>query len=820
MVDLPGGEGANEGFWRFQIRDKYGRWIQMGGAVTFTTDHPNFGRISGTGTFAGGSRPGFALIKVTNHQSLKDGSYEVPSADFEAVKAIIPKNAPGLIEAKKLDAADGVVANPAAPTVPVAKKELTKEERDTLLWFTDDGYAVVSKKLRRGQDISEEDQKRVDTILSLIESSETTEDRTIYRGKASPQSSRAIQINKLEVGDVIVDPGVGSASPKEKVAKKFAEFYEYDPNVKIRYVLAINVPKGSKAYDIPENAHSYDRSEAETLLPPNTAMKVSSIEERDGIKYITADLVDSAAYTNEPAEVSDTTGTKDLTGFKKLSAQKGSNPGGLYQDPATGEKFYVKFEDPIRVDNEVLASKLYEKTGINAIKVEKGSMDGKTISYSKWEDGTSADLLDRLQNDPDMAQKLKEGFAVDAWLANWDVVGLEYDNLLFDADGNDLRVDPGGALLYRAQGARKGDAFGDVVGELETFQEGGKTTSRIYGNMTQLDRVMSARKLLDISEADIDEMVDATISDAADNELLKTRLKNRRSYILTKYGLDGKAPAKPSEETSSSGGWNSSDGVEAKGGSTILDSNLTSEFISYDGLEAPVSAMDAEMFTRDQRVAIKGYTGTDYSYINKLLRTGEASDTLRVHLEKEVVDLDSAMEENGILESPARVFRGLIGHAPGTSGFNGTDWAEIMGNLQVGDIFSDEGYMSTSNNPSVAHDLFGPGSGATGSASTKYSPSNEQILSSNASVFFSIDLPVGTRALGIPDEFSTSNREKEVLLARGTQLRVKAIRRIRQDRTDKEAYNYYVDAEAIPQDEVGVIDVVDKTAEERKNEAK
>jgi hypothetical protein len=804
-------DGANEGFWRFQIRDKYGRWIQMGGAVTFTTDHPNFGRISGTGLFEGGSRPDYAMIRVKNHASLEDGVYEVAAGDMEAVKAIIPENAPGLIEAKKLDAADGVSANPVAksPTEAVSNKELTDKERQALMWFTDDGYAAASNKLRRKKDISEDDQASLDTVLDLIESSKATEDRVIYRGIAA-RAGEDNRYKHLEVGDVFIDPGIGSASPKQKVAETFANFYEYDPDIKARVVFVINVPKGKSAFDIPEDAHTYSRSEPETLLPPETSIKVTGIEERDGIKYITGDIVET------PIEASQ---NKDLTGFTKIGAQKGSNPGGLYQDPATGEKFYVKFEDAIRVDNEVLASKLYEKTGINAIKVEKGSMDGKTISYSKWEDGATADLLAKLDNDPDMVQKLKEGFAVDAWLANWDVVGLEYDNLIFDADGNDLRVDPGGALLYRAQGARKGDAFGDTVGELETFQEGGKTTSRIYGNMTQLDRVMSARRLLDVSEADIDEMVDATISDAEDSELLKTRLKNRRSYILTTYGLDGKAPAKPSEEVATSDEWISADGLEAKGESSVLDSNLTGELISYEGLEQPVSAMDAEMFTRDQRVAIKGYTGTDYSYINKLLRTGEASDTLRVHLEKEVVDLDSAMEENGILESPARVFRGLIGHAPGTSGFNGTDWAEIMKNLEVGDVFSDEGYMSTSNDPSVAHDLFGPGSGATGSISTKYSPSNEQNMSSNASVFFSIDLPAGTKALGIPDEFSTSNREKEVLLARGTQLRVKGIRRVRQDRDDIEAYNYYVDAEAIPQDQVGVIDVVDKTAEQRKNEA-
>lgn len=1036
-------DGANEGFWRFQIRDKYGRWVQMGGAVTFSTDHPNFGRISGTGLFEGGSRPGFAMIRVKNHATLEDGVYEVSSDDLESVKAIIPENAPGLVEAKKLDAADGISANPLAPitleslpeatpskagensyftefegtmldseeakrgtrmyvsqgyklmnrllrenpegsveefieaasskdfldpaiaagfdpdyvasagsriadldyaisnttlkndttlyrgmtakpdryqellnmepgdefqdfgyvststlegsaanflrpvyndqdnrkpilfrieagagsnalrpvegmgpeseivlprgtkikiisksqrdgvlvidakvvstetestppeapaipeATPTARQnneKLTEEQLESLEWYTDTGFEVVANKLRKDLEVPDYYQAEIDTLIALVNSKQTIQDRVIYRGKATTDPVRAEELNNLEVGDILFDPGIASYSPNEDTADWFAKLSADNPKVGARAVFILDLPAGSTAFDIPREINP---KEPEVLLPPNTSIEVTGIEERAGIRYISAKIVPNA----EPMAPVEESGVKDLSGFTQLSTQKGSNPGGLYQDPATGEKFYVKFEDAIRVDNEVLASRLYEKTGINAVKVEKGSMDGKTISYSKWEDGTTEDLLDKLENDPDMTRKLKEGFAVDAWLANWDVVGLVYDNLIFDAEGNDLRVDPGGALLYRAQGARKGDAFGDVVGELETFQEGGKTTSRIYGNMTQLDRVMSARKLLDISDADIDEMVDATISDAADNELLKTRLKNRRSYILTAYGLDGKAPAKPSEEIDS---WAARSAlVEGIGESSILDASLAGTFFTYDGLSSPVSSMDAEMFTRDQRVSLKGYTGVDYKYINTLLRTGEATDSLRVHLEKEIADIDSAIDENGVLEEPARVFRGIIGYAPGTSGFNGTDWSEVMKNLKVGDVFTDDAYMSTTNNPSIAYEDFGAGSGYSESTDTKYKLSSQAIQTSNATVFLSIDLPAGSKALGIPDEFSTSNHEQEVLLPRGTKLEVKAIRRVKQRRFDAEVYNYFVDVEAVPQDEVGVIDVVNESAEER-----
>ena len=49
-------------------------------------------------------------------------------------------------------------------------------------------------------------------------------------------------------------------------------------------------------------------------------------------------------------------------------------------------------------------------------------------------------------------------FAVHAWLANWDAVGIDGSNV-GTTGGKPVNLDLGGSLLYRAQGQPKGDKF-------------------------------------------------------------------------------------------------------------------------------------------------------------------------------------------------------------------------------------------------------------------------------------------------------------------------------------------------------------------------
>jgi len=218
----------------------------------------------------------------------------------------------------------------------------------------------------------------------------------------------------------------------------------------------------------------------------------------------------------------------DTSKWKKIGSQKGSNPGGVYQAP-DGKKYYVKFYDDVdQVNNEVVANRLYREAGLETTKVHHGYADGKFAVVSEWEEGVS-----KLDVDVFKVAGATDGFATDAWLANWDVYGLDADNLL-QLGGKPLRVDAGGALLFRAQGAAKGSAFGDIVGEIESLRSSNSTALKLYGDLSDAQIATSISRVEAITDEAIDDLVDKYWrggNTSLRNEL-KLKLKTRRNNLL------------------------------------------------------------------------------------------------------------------------------------------------------------------------------------------------------------------------------------------------------------------------------------------------
>lgn len=217
--------------------------------------------------------------------------------------------------------------------------------------------------------------------------------------------------------------------------------------------------------------------------------------------------------------------------WKQIGPQGGSNPGGKFIDP-DGVEWYCKFPgDENMAKSEVLAAKLYAAAGISAQDAKLVTKDGKIGIASKWADvskGSPAQLA--------KAKGAKAGFAVDAWLANHDVVGLEFDNLQLDANGNAMRVDAGGSLEYRAQGAKK--EFGDTVTEIDTLRDksiNGKSAA-VFGKMTKADITASVANVLKVSSAQIYALVNTYGPGTADDKVkLAATLIARKADLLAKY---------------------------------------------------------------------------------------------------------------------------------------------------------------------------------------------------------------------------------------------------------------------------------------------
>ena len=131
---------------------------------------------------------------------------------------------------------------------------------------------------------------------------------------------------------------------------------------------------------------------------------------------------------------------------------------------------------------------------------------------------------------------VKEGFAVDAWLANNDVVGQNFDNMMVDSDGNAIRIDNGGALLYRAQGSRKG--FGIDVTEINDYRDKSKltrTTCQLFKDIANADVIASIDRVLAITDDRITELCTKFgPGSLRRRQVLADKLIGRKTYLAQK----------------------------------------------------------------------------------------------------------------------------------------------------------------------------------------------------------------------------------------------------------------------------------------------
>ncbi len=272
-----------------------------------------------------------------------------------------------------------------------------------------------------------------------------------------------------------------------------------------------------------------------TTQPPKGAVSVHDPKPTPSTTTPSAPTTPSTPAAPSPAPV--TTGPVDrftpvdTSTWTKLSGPKGSNPGGVYRDTNGVDHYVKKPKTADHARNEVLATELYRLAGVDIADVRLATVDGQMGTASRMLPEAQSNLKAKL-DDPDYKARVQEGFAVDAWLANWDVAGLGYDNIV-TADGKPVRIDAGGALLYRAQGAPKGDQFGPTVPEWASLRDGKKNpqATKVFSGMSPEAMRASAQRVADITPAQIDAAVDKAGFDPDTSAKLKNLLKARRADI-------------------------------------------------------------------------------------------------------------------------------------------------------------------------------------------------------------------------------------------------------------------------------------------------
>jgi hypothetical protein len=193
------------------------------------------------------------------------------------------------------------------------------------------------------------------------------------------------------------------------------------------------------------------------------AKEIDGMIKTPGAKQTPLTLFQIAPPTDERVQLV----SRESIMSEKLQGQLGSNPGGVYKGP-DGVARYVKFyANPEQAWNEAIANRLYRDLGIQVPRSVLFNDGGKLGIASPLIE--NAGTYQTLGLTKERARKVLMNGVADAFLGNWDAVGLSLDNVVELADGSIARIDQGGALLYRAKAGLKPASLLTSLTEWETL---------------------------------------------------------------------------------------------------------------------------------------------------------------------------------------------------------------------------------------------------------------------------------------------------------------------------------------------------------------
>jgi len=263
----------------------------------------------------------------------------------------------------------------------------------------------------------------------------------------------------------------------------------------------------------------------------------------------------AAQFSNEATEkaAKRATGGIQFDDLEQIGDQDGSNTGGLFKSKVDGQEFYIKAPNSeLAAKVEVLSAKLYQAAGVKVADVEFIKLTGKIGNRDvSGQLGISSRIEKIADVDPSQMGALtgaKEGFAADAWLANWDVIGngvAKELNMKKMPDGSAFRIDTGGTLFFRAQGGRK--AFtGTDIPELDSIRNNNYNSGDVFGDITEDQLISGVARIVAIEDDDIRRLVNEAMGDDADD--LADILIGRKAVLAKTYEKQLKKynkPAKP-----------------------------------------------------------------------------------------------------------------------------------------------------------------------------------------------------------------------------------------------------------------------------------
>jgi hypothetical protein len=230
-------------------------------------------------------------------------------------------------------------------------------------------------------------------------------------------------------------------------------------------------------------------------------------------------------------------------------------------------------------------------------------------------------------------KQIGKNFALDALMANWDVVGLTKDNILVK-DGVALRADNGGALLYRAQGAPKGAKFGAEVTELESMRNSSinPSTAAVYKHLTDAEVRQQMIEIVDKRHQILD-----AISDPHTKSIIEQRLTDFKNKLDKGYGIS--APSIPDKPIK---------------GSIPVPTGTPSQVVLDHGNAVK------KLWTSEEMSAVQSYTGAGYASLNDAMRKCPPQfECVKGKLKTRMEHILSALDKAPPLPETTTVSRGI-----------------------------------------------------------------------------------------------------------------------------------------------------------------
>lgn len=168
--------------------------------------------------------------------------------------------------------------------------------------------------------------------------------------------------------------------------------------------------------------------------------------------------------------------------YKSVGSRLGSNEGGVHEDEH-GNKYYVKYyKNPDQGKAEVLAGKIYHHMGINTVQPEMAKINNKSAVVSKWDENLSVKppkFYDKVSKTH--AHQLGKMYHAAILTKNWDIAGLEHDNIMHNKHTDNLHaIDHGAAFHFRARGSHKD--FGSDIDEHKSLREPHHAAGHVFNS--------------------------------------------------------------------------------------------------------------------------------------------------------------------------------------------------------------------------------------------------------------------------------------------------------------------------------------------------